>query len=69
MLSLYLPYVEVSILYAYVCVCLYVLCVYCLSECPPYQVKFLVCVHTWPIKLILSLIESVSIQTLLVKRT
>ena len=40
-----------------VCVCVFVCMsiVYCLRECPPYQVKFLVCVHTWPIKLILIL--------------
>ena len=35
-------------------VCMYVYCL--LRECPPYQVKFLECVHTWPIKLILILI-------------
>ena len=55
--SLYLPYVEIRILYACVCVCLYVcLYVYLSVQCPPYQAKLLVCVHTWPIKLILILV-------------
>ena len=32
--SLYLPYVEMSILYAYVCVCLYVYCLLSESQIP-----------------------------------
>ena len=44
---LYLPLCR-NVLY---CVHMFV-CIWSV-ECPPYQVKFLVGVHTWPIKLIL----------------